>query len=220
MVAKPEQNAEPRKCRWHRRAESRPEEILQAALEVLAESGFRASRLEDVAARAGVTKPLIYHYYKGKDDLVRRAFEWRLAQVLSGMREELGEMGADWEQRLRSFCRWLWQKWCDPATGRFQRTVVAEMRQEAPELHRQWVLLAYGERCKVVEEILQGGVDDLRPGLDLTDASRFLVAGLWQTAMFHAHGDVLLEGSPALDSMMETILDIFLAGVRRQSEAR
>ena len=219
MVEKSEQSGD-RKCRWHRRAESRPEEILQAALDVLVERVFRATRLEDVAARAGVTKPLIYHYYKGKDDLVHRAFEWRLAQVLSGMRDELGEMGAGWEQRLRSFCRWLWQRWCDPDWGKFQRTVVAEMRQEAPELHRQWVLLAYGERCKIVAEILEGALDDLRPGLDLTAASRFLVAGIWQTVQFHVHGDVLHEGSPALEAMMETVLDIFIAGVRRQPEAR
>lgn len=209
-----------KKCRWHRRAESRPEEILQATLEVLAERGFGATRLEDVAARAGVTKPLIYHYYKGKEDLVHRALEWRLAQILSGMREELEGMDTDWEARLRSFCRWLWQRWCAPEWGLFHQMVVSEMRQEAPDLYRKWILLAYGERCKMVEEILHTAQSQLRPGLDLTAASRFLIAGLWQTAQVHVHGDVLFEGSPALETMMETILDIFLAGVRRQSEAR
>lgn len=219
MNAKPEQSG-PKKCRWHRRAQTRAEEILQAALEVLVEHGYRATRLEDVATRAGVTKPLIYHYYKGKDDLLHRAFEWRLTQVISGMRDELQGMETDWEQGLRSFCRWLWQKWCEPEWGRYQRIVVAEMRQEAPELHREWVILAYGERCKIVEEILEGAVEHLRPGLDLAAAARFLIAGLWQMVYIHAHGDVLNEGTSALDSMRETVLDIFLAGVRRQSEAR
>jgi len=219
MVAKSDQIGD-RKCRWHRRAESRPEEILQAALEVLVEKGFQATRLDDVAARAGVTKPLIYHYYEGKDDLVHRALEWRMAQILSGMRDELAGMDSDWETRLRSFCSWLWQRWCTPDWGRFHRMVVSEMRQEAPDLHREWILLAYGERCKIVEEILRGAETQIREGLDLTAASRFLIAGLWQTAQVHAHGDVLLEDSPALDAMMGTVLDIFLAGVRRQSEAR
>jgi len=209
-----------KKCRWHRRAESRPEEILQAALEVLGENGYRATRLDDVAARAGVTKPLIYHYFQSKDDLVHRALEWRLVQILSGMRDELDGMEAGWEARLRSFCRWLWQRWCAPEWGRFHRVVVSEMRQEAPDVYRKWILLAYGERCKVVDEILQGSLSDLRPGLDLNASARFLIAGLWQTAQVHAHGDVLVEEAPALDSMLETILGIFLAGVRRASEAK
>jgi len=209
-----------KKCRWHRRAESRPEEILQAALEVLGEHGYRATRLDDVAARAGVTKPLIYHYFQSKDDLVHRALEWRLVQILSGMRDELEGMEAGWEARVRSFCHWLWQRWCTPEWGRFHRVVVSEMRQEAPDLYRKWILLAYGERCKVVEEILHGAKEELRPGLDLTAAARFLIAGLWQSAQVHAHGDVLVEGAPALDSMLETVLGIFLAGIRRASEAK
>ncbi|HUJ99660.1 MAG TPA: helix-turn-helix domain-containing protein, partial [Stellaceae bacterium] len=47
----------PSSCaRWRRRKEARPAEILAAALASFAERGFAATRLEDVAARAGVTK--------------------------------------------------------------------------------------------------------------------------------------------------------------------
>ena len=48
--------ADARTVRWRRRKESRPGELLHAALECFAERGFAATRLEDVAARAGVTK--------------------------------------------------------------------------------------------------------------------------------------------------------------------
>ena len=41
------------KPRWRRRKDARPEEIISAALEVFADRGFAATKLEDVARRAG-----------------------------------------------------------------------------------------------------------------------------------------------------------------------
>ncbi|MGH9914767.1 MAG: TetR family transcriptional regulator [Pyrinomonadaceae bacterium] len=55
--------------RWRRRKEARPGEILAAALECFAERGFAATRLSDVATRAGVTKGTLYLYFKSKEDL-------------------------------------------------------------------------------------------------------------------------------------------------------
>jgi AcrR family transcriptional regulator len=55
--------------RWRRRKEARPEEILAAALASFAERGFAATRLEDVAARAGISKGTLYLYFRGKEKL-------------------------------------------------------------------------------------------------------------------------------------------------------
>ena len=60
-----------------RRKAARPDEILAAALEEFATRGYAATRLDDVARRAGVAKGTIYLYYAGKEQLfqavVRRA---------------------------------------------------------------------------------------------------------------------------------------------------
>lgn len=42
--------------RWTRRKEARPQELLDAALSLFVERGFVATRAEDVAARAEVSK--------------------------------------------------------------------------------------------------------------------------------------------------------------------
>ncbi len=52
-----------------RRKEARPAEIMAAGLEIFAERGFAAARLEDVAERAGVSKATIYLYFESKADL-------------------------------------------------------------------------------------------------------------------------------------------------------
>src|SRR3954454_22806619 len=58
-------------ARWRRRKEARPGEILEAALDCFAERGFAATRLEDVAARAGVSKGTAYLYFASKEELFK-----------------------------------------------------------------------------------------------------------------------------------------------------
>jgi AcrR family transcriptional regulator len=57
--------------RWRRRKTARPSEIVAAALEVFAEKGFAAARLDEIAARAGVSKGAVYLYFETKEELFR-----------------------------------------------------------------------------------------------------------------------------------------------------
>lgn len=58
-------------ARWRRRKAARPSEILGAALACFGERGFAATRLEDVAARAGITKGTLYLYFRNKEELFK-----------------------------------------------------------------------------------------------------------------------------------------------------
>lgn len=57
--------------RWKRRKDERPDEILAAALQLFSEHGYAATRLEDVAARAGVSKGTLYLYFDTKAELFK-----------------------------------------------------------------------------------------------------------------------------------------------------
>lgn len=57
--------------RYRRRKEDRPQEITAAAFEAFAEKGFAAARVDDVAKRAGVSKGLLYLYFKTKEELFK-----------------------------------------------------------------------------------------------------------------------------------------------------
>lgn len=52
----------------------RRKQILKAAVEAFAEKGFHATRVSDVARRAGVAYGLVYHYFSSKDDLLETVF--------------------------------------------------------------------------------------------------------------------------------------------------
>ncbi len=57
--------------RYRRRKEDRPEEIAEAAFDAFAQKGYSATKVEDVAKRAGVSKGLLYLYYKTKEELFK-----------------------------------------------------------------------------------------------------------------------------------------------------
>lgn len=59
------------KPRYQRRKKDRPQEITEAALQAFAEKGYAATRVEEVAKRAGVSKGLMYLYFKTKEELFK-----------------------------------------------------------------------------------------------------------------------------------------------------
>ena len=61
----------PNQPKYQRRKEDRPQEIADAAFAAFAEKGYAATRIDDVAKRAGVSKGLTYLYYKTKEDLFK-----------------------------------------------------------------------------------------------------------------------------------------------------
>ena len=57
--------------RYQRRKEDRPQEITDAAFAAFAENGYAGTRVDDVARRAGVSKGLMYLYFKTKEELFK-----------------------------------------------------------------------------------------------------------------------------------------------------
>lgn len=84
--------------RWRRRAEARPDEILDAALAEFSENGFDAAKLEAIAERAGLSKGALYLYFDGKEAILKALIERHVAPVADAMRarafEGLGDPAA------------------------------------------------------------------------------------------------------------------------------
>lgn len=66
-----------------RRKEARPSELTAAALELFVEKGFAATRLEDVAARAGVSKGTLYLYFDSKEALFKAVIQEGIVPALA-----------------------------------------------------------------------------------------------------------------------------------------
>lgn len=80
--------------RWERRKDARPGELAAAALELFVERGFAATRLDDVARRAGVSKGTLYLYFDSKEDLfkavIREGYVTRITEFAERMKAYQG----------------------------------------------------------------------------------------------------------------------------------
>jgi AcrR family transcriptional regulator len=90
--------AEPR---FQRRKEDRPAEITQAALSAFAEKGYAATRVDEVAKRAGVSKGLLYLYFKTKEDLFKAVIRSFLSPRIDALIENIEQSQLSAEQFLR-----------------------------------------------------------------------------------------------------------------------
>jgi len=79
--------------RWRRRAEARPEEIVEAALAEFTARGFEAARMEDIAKTAGISKAAIYLYFPSKMALLEALIEAKVSP-LARSAETLSAAGA------------------------------------------------------------------------------------------------------------------------------
>ncbi len=81
------------------------ERIVERAAELFADRGVAATSLDEVLAAAGAGKGQLYHYFRGRDELVAAAVGLRCAQVLAGLTQALDTVGslAELEQALAGF---------------------------------------------------------------------------------------------------------------------
>ncbi len=87
------------------------ERIVERAAELFAERGVAGTSLDEVLAAAGAGKSQLYHYFRGRDELVEAAVGLRCTQVLAGLTRALGGVAslAELEQALAGFVAGLEQ---------------------------------------------------------------------------------------------------------------
>jgi AcrR family transcriptional regulator len=81
-------------------AEERREAILESALAVIAERGYHASSIDDIAREGGISKALIYEHFASKQDLYAELLEQHAGQLFSALAEAISEAGRSASARL------------------------------------------------------------------------------------------------------------------------
>ena len=124
--------------RWQHRPEERPGEILEAAFAAFVEQGLERARLDDIAARAGVSKGTIYLYFPSKEDLFRAVVEARIVSVIAIAEQEAERRASDDLPAPEDLRRHLVQRWANlraPGYLAMYRLVQAEL-DHFPDLAR------------------------------------------------------------------------------------
>ncbi|MDB5762054.1 MAG: TetR/AcrR family transcriptional regulator [Herminiimonas sp.] len=98
------------KPRWERRKEARPQELLAAALDLFVERGYAATRLDDVAAQAGVSKGTLYLYFTNKEELFKAVVRENVLPLLSEAEEIIDGYAGHSAELFREFILGWWER--------------------------------------------------------------------------------------------------------------
>jgi AcrR family transcriptional regulator len=121
--------------RWTRRKHARPEEITAAALELFVERGYAGTRLEDVAASAGISKGTLYLYFANKEELFKAVVREGLVSPIAEMRGLIGQFEGDTLELVRMMLFGWWERIGASRIGGIPKLVISEAGN-FPELAR------------------------------------------------------------------------------------
>jgi AcrR family transcriptional regulator len=193
-----------------RRKEARPAELLEAALDTFRAKGFAATRMEDIAARAGVSKGTIYLYYPSKLAIFEALVRANLLPNLDRMEAALAAFPGSAADGLRLVARSLAEVTAQPRLVAVPKLVLAEAGN-FPELARFYRHEVVGRGLALVAGIISRGIaaGEFRE-VDPELAARLffapvILAALWQTTF------AAIEESPVAPSELLSLhLDLLL----------
>lgn len=137
------------------RPEDRSAAILQAALEEFTQEGYAATRMESIAARAGVTKGLIYFYYKNKQDLFEAMFRHCIRDPLRGNLLDTDPAQSMASHLARGLFNVYHNLMAAPFFGQLVRLILMEGHR-FPEIHAYY----YREVLQPILGILRGFLEE------------------------------------------------------------
>jgi len=150
------------------------ERILNAAEELFACHGFDAVSMQQVAARAGVSKANIFHHFKGKQELYLAVLERACARSV-GMLDALGQPSCINARPLRDFARAHLDQLFEHAD--ISRLILREVMDGDPERGQLMAGRVFGEHFKRLVALVRRGQEEgvLRPDMEAADAAACIV---------------------------------------------
>ena len=141
-----------------RRKEARPGELVKAALDLFVEKGFAATRVDEVAARAGVSKGTLFLYFESKEDLFKAVIRDNIANLFPAWNEEFKTFeGSSAEMLHYAMDLWWLNVGNTPASG-IVKLVISEA-QNFPEIAAFYQKEVVEPGTGLLQSILQRGVE-------------------------------------------------------------
>jgi TetR/AcrR family transcriptional regulator len=197
-----------------RRKQARPGELLDAALDLFVEKGFSATRADEVAARAGVSKGTLFLYFQSKEDLFKAVVRENIANKFPTWQEEFLTFEGSSADMLRYALTSWWERIGKTRASGITKLVMSEA-QNFPEIAAFYQEEVIQPGNAMIRRILERGVQagEFRE-MDLEQAVHIIVAPMiflmmWKHSMgacaasakivdpeqfIHMQVDVLLHG--------------------------
>lgn len=202
------------KPRWERRKDARPQELLAAALDLFVERGYAAARLDDVAARAGVSKGTLYLYFENKEELFKAVVRENLVSALAEAEDHIERSAGSSRELLRAFILSWWERIGQTKLSGISKLMMAESGNfpDVARFYHEEVI----SRCNaLIIGILERGIarGEFR-AVDTVNANLVIVAPIVMLMMWkHSFHSCRLEPISASD-YLDCYLDLLINGLQ------
>ena len=198
-----------------RRKEARPQELTAAALELFTERGFAATRLEDIAARAGVSKGTLYLYFDSKEALFEAVIREGIIPAMNEGRTMLEEHQGSASELLRRLLLGWWELLGESPLGGVPKLMVSEAGNfpKVAAFYRENVI---DPGRALLREALQRGMDqgEFRP-VDVGMAVDVIFAPILMLAVWrYSIGPCCAEEERDPVRFLDTHFDLLIKGLR------
>lgn len=206
-------------CRWRRRKEARPEEIIDAALVLFAEKGFAATRMTDVAKKAGISKGTLYLYFENKEAIFRKAVQEILIPIIEEKREFVENYTGSASELLANMLREWWKTMSDRRLSAIPKIITSESGN-FPEMAKFFTQAVVSRSREMIARVIEYGINsgEFKPCNPVT-ASRLVSAPLvYNVIWMHSlkvYDEYTTDHSRSDEEFLELHIELFLKGLSR-----
>lgn len=198
-----------------RRKAARPQELLEAALTLFVEKGLAATRTDDVAKLAGVSKGTLYLYYPSKDELFKAVVQAYLTEVIAEGSDIVDQFEGSSAELLCVLVDTWWQRVGSSKAAGLLVLILAEAHH-FPELAQFYMDQVIEPSHALLGRAVQRGIDrgEFRP-LDVHSVVQALIAPM-QFLVLHQHSLAVCAADSAPvepQRFIDTQIDLLLRGL-------
>jgi AcrR family transcriptional regulator len=190
-------------------AEERRLQIMETALKVFADKGFKSASIKDIAEAAGISQGLMYHYFKNKEDLLAATIK-----QYSFIEELKGILTAREAQPGFQVLRETAIKFLNTLEKRKElvRILIHDVAFD-PELSDAWSVM-FHEGVGLLKKYLDGRVSrgEFRPH-DTEITARFMLSSV---VMYHLTRDIFKTSRVTQEEYIKGILDTLMKGIENR----
>ena len=209
-------NDEPVPAPRRRSKETRPQELLDAALTLFVEKGFAATRTDEVARLAGVSKGTLYLYYPSKEELFKAVVRHNLVSLIEEGLEIARQFTGTSSELLAHLMNTWWERVGNKPSAGIHKVVLAEVRN-FPELAQFYSDEVINPANRLFGGTVERGIasGEFRP-MPVHEVVHALMAPMIFMALNrHSFGACPVRGRQNVDPllMIQTHLDLVLRGL-------
>lgn len=203
------------KPRWERRKDARPQELLAAALDQFVERGYAATRLEDVAKHAGVSKGTLYLYFANKEELFKAVVRANIVATIGEAEQDAAAFDGPSGELLGTLLMKWWAEICATPLGGITKLILSE-GNNFPELAQFYNEEVVARGSNLFIQVLIRGIErgEFRP-VDPVVMTQVLIAPVLMLMMWtHSFMPTCDMPPVAPQAFMETFISTTVRGLR------